>query len=191
MREIRQSGSVRGVRRNPYPYRDFHVLCGRMVHFKHRDILSLIQTTAAAIEPCSQQHQLACSISNGITHQVINRASPHYGGTPRVRPPQIEDRIDQFANYRKTGQANKDSVRTRQQSKGVWIVEEAPRWLFLCLQCTTEGYVLGRLASLSVLHQGSLFVEQCSNNMSIRIIRIWQIHRRALQCCANGLRPLF
>jgi hypothetical protein len=24
MREIRQSGSVRGVRRNPYPYRDFH-----------------------------------------------------------------------------------------------------------------------------------------------------------------------
>jgi hypothetical protein len=23
MREIRQSGSVRGVRRNPYPYRDY------------------------------------------------------------------------------------------------------------------------------------------------------------------------
>jgi hypothetical protein len=30
MREIRQSGSVRGVRRNPYPYRDF-VICQNSV----------------------------------------------------------------------------------------------------------------------------------------------------------------
>ena len=27
MREIRQSGSVRGVRSNPYPYRDFERKC--------------------------------------------------------------------------------------------------------------------------------------------------------------------
>jgi hypothetical protein len=45
MREIRQSGSVRGVRRNPYPYRDRHLLLqglpialrGRRDHaFTHR-----------------------------------------------------------------------------------------------------------------------------------------------------------
>ena len=35
MREIRQSGSVRGVRRNPYPYRDWAVDSGRLLTGNH------------------------------------------------------------------------------------------------------------------------------------------------------------
>ena len=35
MREIRQSGSVRGVRRNPYPYRDWAVESGRLLTGNH------------------------------------------------------------------------------------------------------------------------------------------------------------
>ena len=41
MREIRSSGSVRGVRRNPYPYRDYDFLGARSPHHLHRFVLAV------------------------------------------------------------------------------------------------------------------------------------------------------
>jgi hypothetical protein len=38
MREIRQSGSVRGVRRNPYPYRDLNLVAGVSGHTAGTDM---------------------------------------------------------------------------------------------------------------------------------------------------------
>jgi hypothetical protein len=38
MREIRQSGSVRGVRRNPYPYRDLNLVASESGHTAGTDM---------------------------------------------------------------------------------------------------------------------------------------------------------
>lgn len=123
-----------------------------MVHFEDRDLSGFLQAATAAVEPRTQQHQLAGAAPDRITYQVVDRPRAHHGGTSCVWPSQVEDGIDQFAQYGDMGQASEYTVRGRQHGEGVRIVEEAPHRSLLRLQSPAEGYVLSRLACFSVLH---------------------------------------